>query len=369
MIHLFNKIHIKGDHQVKFERDRIVISPTYGSVGVIGDTFSTVVNDRPAGKIFYSTNTYGELISKHFNGDENAFFAFLVNYDPTKRLTLYVDLPTMFYIVTKFYKTIMPNLSVELFVKLIKLIFLRINYIFGVGFLPFLKLPATIAQEYRVASMNILDDIDQIIQQWNTTTPWSMTRAMKDKVAKGISVEFQLATYFAKQQWMYRAQFEQKTLRMVRKQLIHDFILDIKHTILASFVNLKVLEPTANFDPFVNTLDDFIAQFPQYKFLTDNNFSPENIDYVYRTYNIGSLGEIAAKIDTFFLYDVDPRIIKLLINNLTFDKLVEIDMMTTGHYCYNIGEYQESINSYMIDFIIDMKKTNQQDVLQQLAIG
>lgn len=369
MIHLFNKIHLKGDHQVKYERDRIVISPMYGSLGVIDNSFVTMANDRKQGKVWYSATSYQQLIDTHFDNNENNFFTFLINYDPTKRLTLYVDIPTMLYILTKFYKTVLPKLDTETYGKLIKLIFLRINYIYGVGFLPFVKLPENIARDYRVQSMNVIDNITNIIQAWNSVTPWKITRDLRDKIVSNVSVEFQLAAYFAGINTSNTSKFKEKTVRMVKKQVIHDFVLDIKHTLLASFVNFDVLEPTANFDPFVDSLETFVTKFPKYKFLTDDKFTPENVDYVYRTYDMSELQQVANNVDKFLMYDVDPRIIKLLINTPTFEYLVNDDLLTNGHYTYNIGEYQESINCYIIDFVIDLYKKNQLDVLRQLAIG
>ena len=136
MIHLFNKIYLKGDHQIKLSRDRIVISPTYGGVGMYTTKFTTLVNKETPGEIQYSVRSLQELLDQHFNGSMDGFFRFLAGWNSSKRLTIYADIPTMIEIASVFYKTLFPKMTADGYVCLIRLILMRITYMFGAGFLP-----------------------------------------------------------------------------------------------------------------------------------------------------------------------------------------------------------------------------------------
>lgn len=368
MFHLFNKVYLKGDHQIKMERDRIVISPTYAAVNVLTAKFASAANETSVGEVYFAGRTLKELVDNNFGGNESKFFAYLIAFDPSKRLTIYVDLPTMGYLVTRFYKTLFPKMSEETFIKLFKFVFLRINYIYGVGYLPFVKLPEIRAEEYRVQSADLVNNVETLKQHWATIKPWRMIRSQKDTIVKGAGVEYQLATHFTKDKWLGKQEFQDKIVVMMKKQIVHDYALDIKHRILSSFVNLKLLEPTATFDPFVNTIEDFIAQFPEYSFLTDDKFVPDNYEYVWKNYDMDVLLAVRNKFESFCPYQIVPQRQEFLTNDLSFDKIINYEVGSQARYAFTADTYQETVNPYIIDYILEMKKANNLDALREFSL-
>lgn len=373
MIHLFKKIYLKGDHQYKAERNCIIISPMYGRVGFIQGKFTDLANSRDFGDVFFQATSYDDLVNRVMEGDKDKLFRFLLDYPLDDRLTIYADVPTMYKLVTKFYKTVFPTMSENTFVMLVKFAFMRINYLFGAGFLPFVKLTDAQTSDYKKAANDILADTATIKAEWQTTKPWNLKKADHNVIMKHISVEFQLATYLTNPSWSYRHEFERKVVDMVKKGMLHDYVLDTKSMLTSSFINLKALEPTAAFNPMVNTMEDFVAQFPMYKFALDDKFAPDNADYIWRAYNLAEL--VTARRKMYALTETtsgqeQPGVAdELFKKNLSMKDILDYEM-TTPHtkILWTKNSYNEVVNSYLVDYILDAKRNNNLDAIKDIAL-
>lgn len=374
MIHLFNKIYIKGDHQYKVERDSIVISPSYGAQGVLAGKFTQLVNKPVIGTVYYQGKTYQQIIDDQCNGDDQVFFRFLLDRDPTKRLTIYANVETALYLLTRFYKTVFPGLTANTYAKLMRLVFARTYNVFGAGFLAFTKIAPNHTAEYRAASEKILGNEAQLKANWAAAKPWKIRMEDLYAVQKGLGVEFQLATYLTNPVWSQRISFERKTVMMVKKGLLHDYILDAKSILVSSFMNLKALEPTANFDPMVNTMEDFVAQFPMYRFVLDDKFLPDNYEYVWRTYNLNDL--VTARRNMYALVETDTVKVHagigdaLFKKNLSLKDILDYELSTPAtKVLWAKDDYDEVVNSYTIDLILDALRNNNLVSIKDLAVA
>ena len=372
MIHLFNKIYLKGDHQIKLSRDRIVISPTYGGVGMYTTKFTTLVNKETPGEIQYSVRSLQELLDQHFNGSMDGFFRFLAGWNSSKRLTIYADIPTMIEIASVFYKTLFPKMTADGYVCLIRLILMRITYMFGAGFLTFTKIPEFQAKEYRLAAVALLENVSDLKTKWTTIKPFRLSLKLREQIVSGISVEFQLATYLLDPTWRFKVPFEKKALTMVKKLLLHDFMLDVNGVLLQNFVTLGALEPQANFNPLTDTLEDFVTKCPDYKFLIDEQFLPDNADKIWLAYDVTKLAAIRNKMyaqadlqNNAYVHLTTP----VWKRNVTFADVITYEL-STNHtkLLFKHDNYAEVVNSYLIDLLLNAKRQGDTTFLKQFAL-
>jgi len=367
MLHLFNKIYVKGDHLVKGSRDAIIISPTYGNVPFYTTKFSTRANNEKTGQLCYSATSLKELLDTHFGGSDAKFFNYLMKWPAEKRLTIYADLPTMVDIATRFFKTVFPKMTEDTYVVVMKLLLSRINYYLGGAVLPFVTLTEDQANSYRVETLQILEDVGGLRHRFQETARWRLTKVARDSIIRNCSVEYQLATYLTNPKWAHARAFEKKAVSMAKKQIIHEYALEIKGAIVRNFMNLIVLEPTATFNSLKDSLETFVQQFPQYAFVLDDGFVPDNAEHIWLKYNMEDLKTVFDRVTHKFVFiaqDYTP-----LLKKLTFEDVLKYELDRPYRcFLFNGDNYQETVNSYLIDYILNAYRMNQHEQIRQLAL-
>jgi hypothetical protein len=353
MILLFNKVYLKVDQLIKMERNRIVISKEFGSMGTVLEGFTISNNNVAVAPAMYQAETVQQLIDGQFSSDYNQFFRMLMAQPANQRLTIYCDADAMVELMLRFWKTLLPQMSDEGFYTLLNFTVSQFVEVLGIGFLSFTKLHQTQSQLVRTVYAPLLADENKpaMLQRWNETVPYMLTRTEREAITKSCGLEFQLCTVALTPDWRYSSQFKSKIVRMMHKEMITEYVLDIKYMLLDGLVGFHYFEPATSFDFFTHTLEDLVQMHPEYRFLTDDKFIPDNIDYICATYDFPTLLAIRQK-------TYKPEHIYSLVwdhvfdNNLTYEQIVAHELASpTVNLFMKRGEFPERVNPYMVDYI------------------
>lgn len=370
MIHLFSKVYLKADKLLKSSRERIVISKEFGGLSNSESTVLHDLSDATPIPAFYTCKSYEEFIGKEFHHVEKDFLVYLLKYDETKRLTIYCDPQTMLFLITKFLKTIYPTWSVEFYIRMVNYYLTYFLEVLGTGRTYAGNIKPADAQELYAQYYQILADSKRstLHDLWNNTEVWHLTKSEHEFILKNTSMELQLATVLLEPDWKYAQVFKDKMVRAVKKELITEFCSAMRSVILKSLVNFKFLEPDTQFDVTKHSLYDLATMHHDYSFLVDEKFRPEFIDHVYDNYDMSVIKRINDKLWNHpFGFEIDWS--PLIKNDLTFADIIEFEMARPlNRLLFRYGEYYETVNSYLLDFILDAARDNNVDSLRPLRL-
>lgn len=348
---LFNKIYLKIDHLFKSERNRINISPRLNAA-VLAGGFRQTANQIPAVAPMYHAESYQQLIDESFGGQEEAFIRTLVNYPAHKRLTIYCDVDTYVTICTRFWKTIYPQLNAEDYFRLVNFALSPLYELLAHHKSRESELTDAQAEELRADILAVFGAEEQLKLDWKTVKPFKMLRVAREIVLKGAGVEYQLPTILTTPAWRHASSAKKRIVDMVQKEAIADFTLDIKHHLLNNLENIHTIDPECAYDALTTTLEEFVATYPNYQFLADSMFTPDNYAYVLHTYDMDQLERIRLLVLQHDGYEEESCGIPLK-TNLTFEDVIEFERSgTMGRLLGNVGEYREKVNSYLIDYVL-----------------
>lgn len=367
MILLFNKIYLKTDRLIKGKRSRIVISKTYAPSLFLGNSIDIALSGVESRQALYQANTVDELITTEFDGDPNKFFQFLYDMRNDERLTIYCDADAMVLLLFKFWKTLYSNVDADYAYMLLDFHLSHLVEVLGQGYTSFANISPTSSAEIRNTYSSYLD-VDreaEVKQMWDDTVPWLMPRGRREDVIKGCALELQLCNVLIDPAWRYKIAVQTKVVTMLHKQIIHEYTLAVKYVLLAALANFKEYEPGTTFDLRTHTLDQLVEMYPQYKFLTDARFVPDEHQYVFQTYDFDVLRQIYQNVvreQHGSSFDWAP----MLTNQHTLEALVAFETSSpTTKMFLNSGDYEERINPYMIQWIFDSVRASN---VQRLSI-
>lgn len=368
MIFLFNKVYLKLDHLIKTERDRIVVSPNYPGA-TIEDGFRNVSNGVIHKQPLYTAPTYDDLITTYFAGDEGKFFTYLVQFPSSKRLTIYCDIPSMVTIASKFWKTLLPQLTSDDYYRLVNFFMSHLYELFCVNKSPLLRLPEDQAEATRVAIREVFDNEQVIKDQWNGVTAFPCTRTQRETLNKTAGLEFQLPTLLATPNWRYAIHARNRIVYLMNKEAIAEFVRDVKHIALSNIEVLNALDSTVTaFDVENDSLATYVAQHPIYQFLNDDLFHPDNTEYIVQNYDLSTLDTLRSKL---IPVDYKVRTMRgpLLKTGLTFEDIIEFERdHSQGLYLAHRGEYLEKVNPFMIDYALRAHFDQRPELLQPYVL-
>jgi hypothetical protein len=372
MILLFNKVYLKVDHLVKGERERVVISQTYGrSSAIASPAPASLTSAAPAVGALAQATTVQELIDAQFDGNPTRFIQALLQFPAERRLTIYCDAEAMFTLVTKFWKTLMPALTPDAFYRLLNFSFSQLVEVVGTGYTAFTILPELRAKTVRADYAWFLQDQNKatVLQAWTDTIPFVITRTQREVLIKNAALELQLASMLSVPNWRYTNVVKAKVVRMIFKEAIHEYNHDVKSHVLTGLVNFKYYEPDTTFDFFKHTIDELVAMHPQYAFLTDDRFVPDDVNRIRATYDFDQLRAIRTALhEDEYQYGIDWA--PLLKNDLSFEDIIAYEVSTPVTKLFlNRSTYQESVNPYMVDYILNAVRRNDMAALTPYSLG
>lgn len=356
MLHLFNKVYLKPDAQFARSKHCVIISP---NAEYLTDDRADV-NAVEFGTVYYAATTYQQLLT-HFDDSEDIFFQWLLNFDPSTRLTVYCDPQTFNHLTLKWFKTVLVNADDEAAFKIVRLSYLRYAYLWGYPYLPYLRLNETQAANFKQAG-NSMITYEEFLPAWTDAEPFNVDHNV---LAPVVSLEFQLASYLVDPTWVHADIVRTKLVTMVKKLHVRKFI-DGKHGILQG------LYTQPGFDIFNQTLVDYVTAHKEFTPLVDPQVLPDEYEYVYDTYLtpeltekfIGRYKEIAGNP----LEEGLPEA-KFLDPNITADEIIAIEKQSP-FLRVNLGlwEYYETVNIYLLHHIFNLSNTNSPSELKKISL-
>lgn len=360
---LFNKIYLKIDHLFKSERNRINISPRL-QAAVLAGGFRQTANQIPAVAPLYHAESYSQLIEESFGGQEDAFIRTLVNYPSYNRLTIYCSIDAYVAISTRFWKTVYPQLNADDYFRLVNFLLSPLYELLAHHKSRESELTDAQANELRNDIDAVFASEDQLKAEWSTIKPYKLAREQREIVLKGAGIEYHLPTILSVPTWRHGNNAKKRIVDMMHKEALAEFNEDVKHLLLNHLENIHTIDPTVKYDALTTSLEEFVATYPKYQFLADLAFTPDNYQYVLRTYDLAELESIRLAVLEYDGFETECCGIPLK-NNLTFDDIIEFERIgTMGRLLGNVGEYREKVNSYLIDYVLTQYFTGNTTALQ-----
>lgn len=368
MILLFNKVYLKSDLFFKSERNRIYISSRHPQSLLDAGVRGQINGVRPTNPLMAAEN-YQQLLTDQFNGNEDRFFVTLLSYDPSKRVTIYGSMETLLRIATKLWKTLFPRMTSDQYLQLVHFTLLHHLELFGQRGTSIAQMTPSESAELRQEIQGLMECYDELGEVWNFMTPLSLTRQQREALLKGVAIEYHLPTLLLNPTWRYASVAKDRFVSMAQKAAIGDFVMDVKHALLANLELIHSVDPTCTFNSLTDTLDQFVAANPKYGFLVDPNFTPERMVHVKSTYNLDELAQIDAMCSINGVR-ASTSWQPLLKSGLTFDQYLT-HLIDDPRRAYGLGdgEYQEKTNPVLLSYLVASYASGDTSKLQPYVMG
>lgn len=214
MIHLFNKTYLDLDANIDFNVDRYVISEENGNKML-------ELLDEAA---------YGDLIGFFSTIDEVHWIDLIeniVNESSTRntKVVVYCDKTAYKTFLTKWYKTILPNLNLESFTRIVDTVVYKERAIAN-----------TKLKSVNIVKINeVKEGLGDLTSLFNSTNidPADVTKV--DAMNIGYSFEFLLASHFAGVE-EYKAPLK-SVLKLFMRRWYNDAVVDARETALLNVLN------------------------------------------------------------------------------------------------------------------------------------
>jgi hypothetical protein len=360
MLYLFNKVYVKPDTNFRKTKDMVIMSPVASSVPT--DEFLLAVMEIDLGKVHYAGESYQAVVDQF--GSENAFFDYLTNFDDNTRLVIYANVEALTTIAYKWYKALLINADVDTAYKVFKTVFRRFEYVFGSPYNPTVKLSEADNQCYRAFGRS-LPEYSEFVQRWNDTVPYDLSGKGYQYYAERCGLEFQLASYLADSMTPLAGVLETKLVSMVRKIHVR-YLIDTREIILHH------MDMLPDYDIHTQTMEDWVALHPEYKFLTDPKFLPDQWQYVSDTYGFDNLNIAFRTMAGWIGYDVGAEVLNLLdpFSFVTLESIVQLELEYVLWRMYiSRWEYGVTTNTYLVEYILELKRSGNLEQLQKLSVG
>jgi hypothetical protein len=365
MIHLFKKVYLEPNRLFKTSAKRIVLSRDLDTSSVFENgLLKSLVGQKNHKEPMYKAHSYQELIATQFQfpGNDIEFFRVLLSDTSGERITIFADLPDLLAIHAKVLKALYPHWTSKDYIEVVRMYILTYEAKNSLGVLSYNG-----EQDKEGVSDTFLGELktcttpEYLHELWEFQDLLKFSESELEELIQSTSVELQLATLITNPDWKHRQQTEQKLVRLVQKFLLTEVISNVSKVILNNLPNFKQLEPTSSFDVFTNSAYDIAVMHRDYRFLYDENFKPDNIDYVLKYYDFDTLKQIYDKVASVFKGRDYPYSV-LFKNNLYYQDIVnsQTDILVSG-------EYADSVNPYIMTMVMH-GHTNNLGLIKRLEI-
>lgn len=363
MIYLFNNVYLVPDKTtpVRPGDDYGFISSRLTDSSFHADNFFCraygVVHNKPT----FSAATIDEVLALKFGGSEDKFVELLTTPRKT-RLLLICDEANMLNLAIHTFKTMLPNLSPNDGVELIKYMYLPYFYIHDSGLLSYLG-PRDFQQLYD----NVVANEEGIRKSWTHTRVWNMSPRQRERTQRTAGVEIQTATYLNNPGWKFASEYKLKVVTFAKKALIQMLVGDLRQKLIDGFVDIGKLNP--DFNPLNYNIVDHVAAHPQFKFLTDPLFTPSNWRYVFDNYDMNELYLLFTTYSPMRAFNLNDFSLLAKEDNLTFEDVLNHELHSQvgrGLIGTDIN-YKDSVNIYLLDKLFDLY-SKQPDTLKHYSL-
>jgi hypothetical protein len=359
---MFNKVYLKPDANFEKSLDSIIISPITSTL-LPENSKDDVLLTQHFGLVHYQSDTFAALLSQ-FDNDETKFFNWLTNFDATKRLTIYVNDDDLLVILCKWYKALLHNISIDEAYKLFTLIYARFEYIFGLSYNPQVFITPDDAAKLTLLGKKLPTKLE-FNQLWENTIPFDLSALTYNYFAEVGPLEFQIAAFYSASDYAYADAMKQKIVHMVSKLQMR-YVIDLKQMVL------QRLDVLPGYDITTQTLADWVLLNPRYKFLTDNNFLPDQYKFIADTYDLVDLRTVYEQLIVLIGYDYHHStmdFMHFLDPDLTFDKVMDTELKAvTLRRQLGWWEGMTSINTYVLDYVLQLVRSQDVNTLRMWSV-
>lgn len=362
MIFLFNKVHLKPDALYYKKQDRIIVSPR---VTIDEDESWRGLSDSIFGKVHFRADSLKQLLDAEFDGDLNKMFAWMVAFDSSKRLEVHLAADDLLYVTATWYKTILPNITAVEAQRVFKLLYTRLSAVYGVPHHPQSHLRQTDMDVFKQIPECVLDKA-KFGEFWDALTPLDIaTFTTPEFIREQAAIEFQLASYYVDKDVEFADSLKTKVVRMVKKFQIR-MAVEVKH--------LTLQQPTTlpGFDVQTTTIEGWVKNNPEYAFLDDDKFLPDYLDYIEATYDYKDIKQVC--VDQWQRLEF-KNINAAMAETHMFDPAITFDDIMANELKYVFGrqqlgwwEYHVFINTYLVDYILNLVRADDKVKLKLLSL-
>lgn len=364
---LFNKIYIRPDCRYRADKRSICISKAFRA-DLVSGMYRHVINGTELEAPLLSAESYDDLIrGERFKGNENAFFEMLTSHPADERLTIYAPVDTIVTILSKFWKALLPRLTVDQYKHLLNCYLSYLLEVTSLNKAVASHVTSTQGAQLREECATALAaEITE--DQWKAVKPYSITRTQREVLTKGAGIEFQLPTLITNPTWRHARLVKERIVSLYYADLIQDCVLDVKYTVLNN------IEALYKYDDGVDAagctipdLEEICKLYPQYNFMCDTKLTPDNVEYVRQTYSFELFSRLHELIHSTDVYIQPPRLIK---DDITFEELVNFVKTTPAtQFVSADGDFSDKVNPYMLDFVTESLRRGNTDVLMNYALS
>jgi len=156
-----------------------------------------------------------------------------------------------------------------------------------------------------------------------------------------------------------------KIVKMVKTVQIR-FVIDLKQ------IMLQRVDTLPGYDFNTQTVADWVVTNPNYKFLTDDNFLPSQIQYIIDTYDFAQLRNTYDASIVKVGYTMNPVMLDsyaFLDPNLTFDTVLSVELSSVTARVW-LGMWEQSLyfNIYVLEWVLNNVRSSDTAQLRQLSV-
>ena len=363
MMYLFNNVYLVPDKTtpVRPGDDYGFLSGRLTDSSFHADNFFCRVYDVVHNDPTFSAPTIEALIAERFDGEEDKFVELLTT-PRDNRLLIICDEANMLKLAIRTFKTLLSNASADEGVEVIKYAYLPYFYIHDSGMLSHLG-----PRDFQTLYNNVVSNEDGIRKSWSRAKVWSMTPRQRERMQRTAGVELQTATYLNNPAWKFSAEYKAKIVTFAKKALVQMLVGDLRQKLLDGFVDIGKLN--AEFDPLSTTILDEVTAHPQFKFLTDPQFTPSNWRYVFDNYDMNEMYSMFVAYSPMRAFNLNDFSLMAKEDALTFEDVLNHELQSQvgrGLIGTDIA-YKDSVNIYLLDKMFDLYST-QSDTLKQYSL-
>jgi hypothetical protein len=371
MFYLFNKVRLKPDTNYVTRSDQIVVS---------GSAYLPQLSDEEieqlswkVGRRIFVCASYAELISKNFEGDENKFLVYLMEYPSDRSLEVHLNNSDLFGLLVKWYKTILPNLSSEQAYSFFQLSYRRVanqSLAFQQPHVEMGSCSTAVCQQL----FNSLPDYAAFTEKWDTVKTFDLTETQQQWLHENAALEFRLATYYCTDNETFKQALDARVKQIVLKSHV-SALCDVKKKVLQSFFSRFNFLFGGEAGLARETFDDiqtWVLKSPKYKFVLDQNFKPENLSYIQNTYDLDDLRQVywrETKVDVGQTLQEFVEQSHFLDPEITLDDVINFELTSQFNRLFlGTREYNLTINVYLLELMLDWIRSGDIDKLTNYSL-
>lgn len=360
MIYLFNNNYLMLDVALESGVQHLIASPIASKLPT--DEFSVAVTREDLG-VTLATGTSYEEMATNAGGDDQILR--LLTDAGDVRTHIYADPESLVVILIKWYKALLVNIDAAAAYRLIHLQLMRLSNTLGYSYTPRVRLSEAQAAQYKTLWTSFPFPLSKFRSVWKSTKAFDMSARGHEYYAARCGVEFQIATYWADENWGGKVNLEQKLVTLARST----YIKQVRELFDMVAVRCTAI-PGYSFEQ--QTLAEWAASQTEYVMVVDPAFKSSNLDYVYTAY---TAGEIKSTVDACIRFiGGEPRAtsvgqLMFADADLTIDAILQVELdCELFSPLIAASTRQQVVDTYVLRRLYNERKAKDNTLARKLSL-